>query len=431
MPTTLLNDDVILAIAEPCDRQTIAKLMRSNKGPMARAWPFVQGPKNRPDFGQLRIGVKLGDQVVDLIEALEGDSELVVAAGEECATEFRDSEISLRGFHAFIATHALISGYQRSISKAKLENFPALPQTHLLTSKDKSRVVIPEKQSLVAIKELELRELRMTSLLDRGGFMLTDNTETLRLSVDSLDKLKDGLRRAMYIADRLADTIAEPEITRTRDILSDRMVSLQLVHNTGPIPDENLAALRDAEYQAHLEITKAIRVKQRAIIRDLTGVDLALLLTLCEAAMTGWQRYMARNADVDVRFFSKIEAFGELVLREGASFTIWAFVRGTGSLLAHVNWAVGYVAEELWWHGVGFNQDGDEGLGPAVLEELRERFLESRSTDDSDLEDDDEAEQLDADDPMVVKQWAHELVAEAIGCDAWKGYCAGGVVLSP
>ncbi|KAK7745056.1 hypothetical protein SLS53_003291 [Cytospora paraplurivora] len=360
MPVTRISEELLLDIAEQCDRKTIANLMQANK-----------------------------------------------------------------------ATYALISSHQRSISIAKLHNFPTLHQTHILTSNNEKRVPVPDKQSLAAIKELELRELRMTSLLDRGGFLLTNDTETLGLSSASLEKFKDGLRRAMYLADRLADTIAEPEITHTRDVLSDRLASLQLDHNAGPISDEDLAALRDAEYQAHVELTKALRGKQRGIIHDLTDLDLALLLTLCEAAVTGWQRYMARNASVDVRFYSKMEAFGELVLREGASFTIWAFVRGTGSLLAHINRAIGSVAEEMWWRGVGFIQDGDEGLCSAVLEELRERFLELRSTDESDLEDDDEAEQLDADELMLVKQWAHELVAEAIGCDAWKGYCAGGVSLSP
>lgn len=285
-----------------------------------------------------------------------------------------------------------------------------------------------------------MREFRVTSLLDRGGFLQTDKPETLGLSSASLDKLKAGLRRAMHLADRLADTMAEPEVTRTRDELCGRLASLQLDRGSaGPVSDEDLSALRDAEHQAHAELTRALRGRQRGVLRGLAALDLALLLTLCEAASAGWQRYMARRASVDVRFYSKMEAFGELVLREGGSFTLWAFVRGTGRLLAYVGRGVGAVAEELWWHGVGFGQGGDGGLCSAVHEELRGRFLESRPAaggstgpeeDEEDEEEEEEAEQPDADGPMVVKMWAHGLVAQAIGCDAWVGYYAGGVSLS-
>ncbi|ROW10938.1 hypothetical protein VMCG_01264 [Cytospora schulzeri] len=314
--------------------------------------------------------------------------------------------------------HTLISNYERSISAAKLENFLIPPQSHLLTSRDEKRYVIPKRNSFVTVRELELREMRMNSILDHGGFLLTPCPEFLGLTSASLDKFKAGLKRAMYMADRLADVAADPEITRAREDVKARLESLR-IDATGSMSDEDIAARRDADYEVYVELAKALRTKQAAIIRDLSTIDLAFLLTLGEGAMIGWQRYMAKYATSDPNFYNKMDAFGELVFREGC-FAVWAFVRGTGSMLAFVNTAVTVVAEQIWRYELGFDQS-DAGLTMAVHKELKQRLQDAKEEDD---DDDPCFDEVDPDNPLAVKEWAHKLVGGQIGCDEWKGYYA-------
>lgn len=260
-----------------------------------------------------------------------------------------------------------------------------------------------------------MRERRMVSMLDHGGFLLTACPKSLGLTSDSLDRFKAGLSRAMHMADRIADVAADPEITYIRGDMVIRLASLQL-HGTGSVSDEDIEALRDAEYEALVEYTKALRAKQTKIICNLSAIDLAFLLTLAEGAMVGWQRYMAKHATSDVRFYNKMDAFGELVFREG-SFMLWAFVRGTGGILAFANTAVSVVADQLWQHEVGFDQN-DGGLSKAIHKELKQRLHDVM------WEVDPCFDVAELEDPMVVKQWAHELVGEKIGCKKWEGYYA-------
>ncbi|KUI67193.1 hypothetical protein VM1G_11457 [Cytospora mali] len=336
--------------------------------------------------------------------------ELILDIAEHCD---RKTLLSLLQTNKEI--HALISDHEHSISAAKLKNFLIPPQSHLMTSKDEKRMMILNKNSFATVQELEMRERRMNSILNHGGFLLTNSTKSLGLTTDSLDKLKAGLKRAMYIVDCLADVTVDPEILNLMVKMAHRVAALRL-DSLGTESDEDIAALRDAESETQVEVTRAIRIKQSKIITGLSTLDLALLLTLGEGAMVGWQRYMAKYASSDVRFYNKMDAFGELILRWG-SFFLWGFVRGTGTLLSYINDSITVVAEHIWRYEMGFDQS-DNGLSMAVYKELKERVREAKHRDDDSFDD------AELDSPVVVKQWAHELVGKEIGCEEWKGYYA-------
>lgn len=328
------------------------------------------------------------------------------------------------------AIHFLISDYEHSISAAKLENSFLPPQTHLLKSKLEGgdRRGIPEKNSFATVQELELRELRIRSILDHGGFLLTGCPRSLGLTAEQLRKYKSGLKRAMYMSDRLADVSADPDFIRTKAEIENRVNSLEIDDTS----EDGVAAKRDAEQQGFNEATRIIRPRQAKVLSDCSTVDLAFLLTLCEGAMVGWQRYNSRYATSDVQFYHKINAFGELVLRKG-NFIIWAFVRGTGEVWSFATDSVVRVAEYIWRYELGFDQS-DPGLTMALHDELKKRLFRAREEGDPCFQ----ATELEGllgtppealledpfENPLVVKQWAHKLVGKEIGCKGWKGYYA-------
>jgi hypothetical protein len=309
--------------------------------------------------------------------------------------------------------HSLISDYQHSISAGKLKLFPMPPPGRLVTSTDKQRWVIAEKNSLATVQEFEMRERRITSLLDRSGFLLTDRPETLGFTSESLDKFRAGLNRAMHMADRLCDVAADPEVAHTRASFLIQLTPLRLHHNSSP-SDEAAAALRNAEREGLIRYTQALRAKQIKILRDLSTIDLAFLLHLSEGAMLGWRRYMAKYVNSDVRFWNKVKAFGELVIREG-SFMLWAFVRGTGNIRAFANMAVRVVAEQVWQYTAGVEMT-DGGLAVALHDELKQRLHAVMWAADPCFN----ASELEG--PMTVQLWAYGLVAVEIGCKDWNGY---------
>lgn len=309
--------------------------------------------------------------------------------------------------------HSLISDYQHSISAGKLKLFPLPPLGRLVTSTDKQRWVIPEKNSLVTIQELEMRERRITSLLDRSGFLLTDRRESLGFTSESFDKFKAGLNRAIHMADRLCDVAADPEVSEARAAFLMQLTPLRLHHNDSD-SDEATAALRNAEVQGLIRYTKTLRAKQTKILHDLSTIDLAFLLHLSEGAMLGWRRYMARCVNSDPRFWNKVKAFGELVLREG-SFMLWAFVRGTGNIRDFAKTAVSVVADQVWQYIAGVELT-DGGLAVALHEELKQRLHDEMWAADPCFN----VSELDG--PMTVQLWAYGLVAVEIGCKDWNGY---------
>lgn len=309
--------------------------------------------------------------------------------------------------------HSLISDYQHSISAGKLKLFPLPPLGRIVTSTDRQRWLIPEKNSLVTIQEFEMRERRITSLLDRSGFLLTDRRETLGFTSESFDKFKAGLNRAMHMADRLCDVAADPEVVESRAAFLMQLTPLGPHHDDAD-SDEATAALRNAELQELIRYTRTLRTKQMKILHDLSTIDLAFLLHLSEGAMLGWRRYMARCMNSDPRFWNKVRAFGELVLREG-SFILWAFVRGTGHIRDFAKAAVSVVADQVAEYIAGVKVT-DGGLTWALHKELKQRLHDEMWAADPCFD----VSELDA--PMVVQVWAYGLVAVEIGCKDWNGY---------
>lgn len=326
--------------------------------------------------------------------------------------------------------HALITDYEHSICVAKLKTFFSPPQSHLRTSIDEQRCVILKNNSLHAVQELELRERRIHSILNHGGFLLTTKPESLGMTSKSLEEFKLGLKRAVHMADHLADIAVDPEILRIGAENAARVAAMPL-DGTGmgsllPIDEDTLEAAADAqraaERDARAELTTLLRTKQALVIGGLSDLDLAFLLTACEGAACGWKRYMRRYAQADSSFPEKTEAFAELLLREG-SLVLWAFVRGTGGLYAYVWKAVNIVADQVWKFNSGLEDQGDNRLSKALVKELGERLLKEKKEGGGSVN------PTEVDDPLVVKRWAHRLVGGKIGCDGWKGY--DGLVQAP
>lgn len=334
--------------------------------------------------------------------------------------------------------HALIRDYERSISSAKLAGF-SLPQTHLLTSPLVDwRYPIPNDKTFTTVQEIELREYRARSIIDHGEFFSTARAEDLGLTSASLIKHKANLRRAMALADRLGDVEAEPETIRTQRAITVRLDSLLLHNNTYQDP---LSAWHDALYQGRVEYVKAVHARQADILRGLSDLDLALLHTLREAAMVGWRRYMAAYAEVDPWFRHKTLAFGEMVLCKGG-LAIWAFLRGTGSVLLHHDRSLLCLANRIAAADGGSDEPA-AGVTTALFRELRCRLVAAavgRRRGGGGPPDSAAAEleglvgallaggmrpqALEGSHRLLVTRWVYRLIRAEIGCKKWIGYNA-------
>lgn len=186
--------------------------------------------------------------------------------------------------------YELITKYQKSICKGKLDAYGLSPLPNILTSWNYERVTV-QSETFAGIQELELRDRRITSILN-GGFLCTGASGT--------PEAKEVLRRALFLADRLGDC-----------------ASLG--------PDDEAPC---CPYRAHA----VVRERQIAVLQNLADTDLAFLVELVSLAGMGFARWKAAEmlSDPDGGW-DKRTAFEETMLRQG-SFLIWAYVRGDGCM---------------------------------------------------------------------------------------------------
>ncbi|EOO03397.1 hypothetical protein UCRPA7_1089 [Phaeoacremonium minimum UCRPA7] len=117
-----------------------------------------------------------------------------------------------------------------------------------------------------------------------------------------MDKFKQGVKRALYITDLLADTVAHyPKMLEGAEANGKRF------RNT--------------------KIMAKIRFQQIRIIRCLPTRDLAFLLALTTMAGRGYARYQGPKLETEPDGWDKVISFQEMILRHG-SYSLWGFVRG-------------------------------------------------------------------------------------------------------
>lgn len=197
---------------------------------------------------------------------------------------------------------ALISGNERSIAAAKLKTFLLPPLGEILSSEDEARCRITGKHSFATLQEMELRERRMVSILDNSGFLLTNDAKTMGLTDDSLRRLKAGLKRSLYMIDRLADLETQSRVQQVQKEVARRLSSLQVrgdgvtddvdendVDKIG-VFDQAVMLQHDAEIEAQHSAFMVHRSLQFEMIHELATLDLAWLLTLGEGAIKGCTR---------------------------------------------------------------------------------------------------------------------------------------------
>lgn len=221
----------------------------------------------------------------------------------------------------------LIKEYEKSISATMLQTLPLPPKTQVTSSDDQHQRAIVGKNSFATVKEMELRNARINSIVDNGGFFLTARPELLKLDGQSLPVFRNGIKLAMHIVDRLSDIKSDAFILHMRDVRFSQFYSLEFDTSTG----EGRAVEEDARchmFQSHMAI---LRARQAVVLRACSDLDLAWAITLFEGAMAGWHRRTCLQVRSDALFKLKKYACGQNVLHYG-SFFIWALVRGSGEI---------------------------------------------------------------------------------------------------
>lgn len=315
----------------------------------------------------------------------------------------------------------LLTHFEKTITKAKIAAFEQPPIGLVLTSQNEERCIIPIRNSFATVRELELRRMRMHSLIDNCGFLLVDKPQTMGMpSLEVLERFKAGLREALYVTECLSDLETHPSL---------------LKYQTGEVADEINPHGAYLGFGAHIAQTerqfqqiKALRDLQAAHLRKLPSRDLAWLLTLGQGAVKGYERYSWESLKND-RFmlFERMTAFTELTFC-GGLFFLWAYVRGTGSLGSFACKAINGVANEvkLFEQNAYFGgQEKPVGLHRTIMKELRERLVKIRRA--RAAEDGLDFNEEDVDSIEVWKE-THDFIGREIGWKGWKSYHA---VVSP
>lgn len=330
--------------------------------------------------------------------------------------------------------HSLITSFEHSICQAKIAASYQPPQDLVLSSEDEQRCTILERNTFATVQELERREWRINSLLDRCGFLLTSDPKILGMTSECLEKFKTGLRDAIYLADEVADLATQhhiPNNTKQTQSLVGSSIGLMMTesHNT-----TTFGSLRQRRC-----IQAALRRAQIAYLRSRTSRDLAWLVTLAAGGSKGFARYSARLLESDPAMAdARIMAFKEVILRHGGSMVLWGFLRDSKTLGTFVRQAVGQCAVEVLFFEENLhlptqtdddldqNQDKDKdeempgGLHMCIMEELNHRIVEEKTARASE-----NGELFDG----IVHTWEvwgaiDALVGKDVGCDTWRGYGA-------
>lgn len=345
--------------------------------------------------------------------------------------------------------HDLITEYEHSIAGAKIDASPLPPPGRVLSSEDEQRCTIPVRNSFATVCELDRREHRCDSLLNRGSFLLTSEPDILGMTEESLEKFKAGLQYAFRLADSLADlatyftVLGGPQPPTS--LAPNGLAPFPLTDNT-VLPTSSPSRSRpsnDAVRQQYLAAT-ALRHAQIHYLRQLPSRGLAWLVTLAMGASKGYARYSAKLLQTDPALAdARVMAFKEVLLRHGGSLLVWGFMRGTGTLAQFVKTAVAQCAEEvlffevngqaaagLWQHqhdgaaddlGNGVVDAEPAGLHMTIMQELNRRIQRIKK-----FEAEEKGEVWDGEEvgPLEVWEEVNKLVAQEVGCGGWRGYHA-------
>lgn len=332
--------------------------------------------------------------------------------------------------------HSLITSFEHSICQAKIAASYQPPRDLVLSSEDEQRCTILERNTFATVQELERRECRIVSLLDRCGFLLTSDPKILGMTSECLEKFKAGLRDAIHLADEVADLATRyhiPKNTKQTPSLVNSSIGLMMTesHNTS-----TFGRLRQRRCTQ-----AALRHAQIAHLRSRTSRDLAWLVTLAAGGSKGFARYSARLLESDPAMAdARIMAFKEVILRHGGSMVLWGFLRDSKTLGTFVRQAVGQCAVEVLFfeenlhlptqteEDLDENEDTNEdtneempgGLHMCIMEELNQRIVEEKTARASE-----KGEFFDG----IVNTWEvweaiDALVGKEVGCETWKGYGA-------
>lgn len=197
---------------------------------------------------------------------------------------------------------SLIFEYEHSISRGRLLSGFILPALGpVLSSAEADRTMI-EPWTFAVVRDFELRERRMSSILTTCTFLCTWTPESLRVTAVAMEKLRQGIKQALCITDLLADVAAN----------YPRMLE---------------GAEADGKRFRNTILAAKIRFRQVKIIRCLPTRDLAFLLALTTMAGRGYARYQGPKLETEPNGWDKVISFQEVILRHG-SFGLWGLVRG-------------------------------------------------------------------------------------------------------
>lgn len=288
------------------------------------------------------------------------------------------------------------------------------------------------RESFATIREVQLRQRRIDSLVDPGGFLLVDEPKSMGFpSSASLDKFRAGLKYAIQLTDRLADFAADPSLNNVIFPVDDSTPTEQEESPILPVDDDNTemdlftrfnadVQMMKARYPQRMQQLTAMRKIQTDFLQKLPSRDLAWLITLAAGASRGYARWCAQLLESDPSMaHSRVMAFKEVLLRAG-SYMLHGFTRGRGTLLAFVKASIWEVAKE-----VVFFEEGGEGLPcglhMTIMEELRTRLVAERqeaAAKQGQFFDEDEIQ------PGDVGLYLNAMIAKEVGWSKWNGYAA-------
>lgn len=283
----------------------------------------------------------------------------------------------------------------------------------------------------------------MASILNNSGFLFTDAPKVLSMDTNSLEKLKAGLKHAMYTADRIADLEADPGLinkhsvnTKTNDVVTTGSQQLQTDEEKvepqhqgdadwGNSPfdaadNDPEHGFIDPQFEHQIYAQVAVRELQYELLCSLSTRDLAWLLTLADGASKGYSRYNAKQlqAGDPGMMLNKVMAFKEVLLRQG-SFFLWGFVRGNGDMSSFVRTCISQCAEEIMFYESGVLGDMPKGLHMTIMKELTQRMVQVEMAKEPE-----ERVKVDPEEFGPLEVWGeiNKIVGEEIGCKGWEGY---------
>ncbi|KAH8676275.1 hypothetical protein BX600DRAFT_432792 [Xylariales sp. PMI_506] len=203
-----------------------------------------------------------------------------------------------------------IRAYERSICKARVEDFLLSPLAKVLSSYGQLRRVYLAG-SFTSIAELELRDARIDFILQSGFVALACPMGPDPLTLRQQRRYAALLRRALYHCDRIADIAANNTVSSNGP--SQERQDQLVVWN-----DSKVDSLATGYILDPLENARA-RALQISYLRTLPLADLAGMYCMIQAMSDGWLR-AEPWIEYDELVAELVTVFEECVLRHGTWF---------------------------------------------------------------------------------------------------------------